>query len=50
MPSLINRVTRFARSSQGKSLIQKATDRFSGGSKPKARGKGRPAGRRRAGR
>jgi hypothetical protein len=50
MPSLIDRVTRFTRSPQGKSLIQKATDRLSGGSKPKGRGKGKPAGRRRGGR
>ena len=37
MPSLIDRVTRFARSPQGKSLIGKATERFSGGSQAKGR-------------
>jgi hypothetical protein len=44
MPSLIDRVTRFARSPQGKSLIQKATDRISGGSE---KGRGKPPARRR---
>ncbi|MBN1530086.1 MAG: hypothetical protein JW895_13570 [Thermoleophilaceae bacterium] len=38
MPSLIDRVTRFARSPQGKSLIQKATDRISGGTQAKGKG------------
>ncbi len=44
MPSLIDRVTRFARSPQGKSLIEKATDRISGGSQ--AKGKKQRQGRR----
>jgi hypothetical protein len=44
MPTLIDRVTRFARSPQGKSLIQKATDRVSGGPK---KGRGKPQARRR---
>jgi hypothetical protein len=47
MPSLFDRVNRFARSPQGKSLIQKASERFSGGSKQQGRGKGKQAGRRR---
>jgi hypothetical protein len=47
MPSLIDRVTSFGRSPQGRSLIQKATDRFSGGSNQKRRGKdNKPRGRR----
>jgi hypothetical protein len=39
MPSLIDRVTRFGRSPQGKSLIQKATERLSGGSNRDGRDK-----------
>ena len=47
MPSLFDRVTRFGRSPQGTSLIQKATDRFSGGSNQKGRRKNaKPRGRR----
>jgi hypothetical protein len=44
MPSLIDRVTRLARSPQGKSIIEKAAGRLSGGSQ--AKGKGRRKARR----
>ena len=37
MPSLVNRLTRFARSSQGRSTIQKAMDRFGGGAAKRGR-------------
>jgi hypothetical protein len=55
MSSLFNRVSRFGRSPQGQSMLQKAVSRFGGGgSAPKGRGgraRRRPtAGRARAGR
>jgi hypothetical protein len=41
MPSLMDRLGGFARSSQGKSLMQKATERFTGGAGGSGRGSGR---------
>jgi hypothetical protein len=39
MPSMFDRLGSFARSSQGKSLIQKATERFTGGDSGRSSGR-----------